>query len=388
MKSAIIEILRLVAEGSIRPEEGRELLEALRGGYPEEFDRPTEVNSPESTASVPPVGHRPPRTESLTGEVGIAPDPGGGMTDRSVHETAVPIVSSSAAVGVDGIGLGAGAGSSDTEGRTDDADPRPPPDPPASDQPTIPPDPHPADSGETDDGPRASDSSQQQRATSFLGAGHTADTPPGILLQIGLTSPPSGADGSLSSIAIRGVDGQTIRVVRGTGVELTREDAVWRLTWPGGMLFLEVPTRLGGLEVSGIPGSVGLSGYAGPFSAEEIGGGLTVHEPSAPFRVRDIRGAVRLLGLALRDGISTITTVARDVEIETAREASVTIRATSRPGAHEGGLGLDAGGEMAPDRGGRRGVWRVGAGTAQLSISQVRGQLRLHPAEGTTKETP
>jgi hypothetical protein len=210
----------------------------------------------------------------------------------------------------------------------------------------------------------------------------------GILLRIGTTGSPASPETSLSSIAIRGVEGQRIRVVRGNGVELTREDAVWQLRWPGGMLFLEVPVRLGGLAMAGIPGSVGLSGYTGPFSAEAIGGGLTVHGASAPFRIRDIQGTVRLLGLTLQDGISTITAVARDVEIETAPEASVTVRATARPDALEDSAGPDAGGLTEPDRHGRRGVWRVGAGAAQLSVSQVRGGLRLHPSEGTAKDTP
>ena len=40
MQNAVIEILRLVADGAIGPEEGQELLDALRAGYPEEFDRP------------------------------------------------------------------------------------------------------------------------------------------------------------------------------------------------------------------------------------------------------------------------------------------------------------------------------------------------------------
>jgi hypothetical protein len=146
--------------------------------------------------------------------------------------------------------------------------------------------------------------------------------------------------------------------------------------------------RLAGLDIRGIPGSVGLSGYAGPFSGEEIGAGFTVHGASAPFRIREVRGTVQLHRLALRDGISTIAAVSQDVEIETAAEASVTIRASSRAEARDDAEDFDASEEAAPDRGGRRGVWRVGTGTAQLIVSQIRGQLRLHPAGSEPKDAP
>ena len=185
------------------------------------------------------------------------------------------------------------------------------------------------------------------------------------------------------------MEAQHIRVVRGSGVELHKEDeTAWRLTWPGGLLFLEIPVRLAGLNIWGIPGSVGLSGYAGPFSGEEIGDGFTVHGASAPFRIREVRGTVQLHRLALRDGISTIAGVGQDVEIETANEASVTIRASSRAEVQDSAMDLDARGETDQDGGGRRGVWRVGGGTAQLNVSQVRGRLRLHPAKTIPKDVP
>jgi hypothetical protein len=154
------------------------------------------------------------------------------------------------------------------------------------------------------------------------------------------------------------------------------------------LLFLEIPVLLAGLDIRHIPGSVGLSGYAGPFSGEDIGDGFTVHGASAPFRIREVRGTVQLHRLALRDGISTIAGVSQDVEIETAGEASVTIRASSRAEVQDGTKDFQGRGEAEPDRGGRRGVWRVGGGTAQLNVSQIRGQLRLHPAKSTPKDVP
>ena len=328
MQDPIVEILYLVADGIIRPEEGQELLGALRVGYPEVFERPVVARPPGSAASAP------------SPELPIS------MNDtRSVP--------------------GAGGGSSGSDGLTDVADPWP---------------------GSL---PQQPDTAATDATTPYFHLGDTLEIPPGALLRIDATGPSRAADAPMTSIAIRGVAGPLIRVVRGSGVELHKEGkAVWRLTWPGGLLFLEVPERLAGLEIRDIPGSVGLSGYAGPFSGEEIGDGFTVHGASAPFRIREVRGTVQLHRLALRDGISTVAAVGQDVAIETASEASVTIRASVRGDAQDSTIDFDAKGKADPDRRGRRGVWRVGAGTAQLNVSQIRGRLRLYPAASSPKDDP
>ncbi len=324
MQNSVMEILRMVADGVIRPEEGQELLDALRTGYPEEFDRPVAARTPGSAP------------------FGLPPEL---PTDRSSIRS----------------GLGAGVGSSDSDGSTDVADPWP--------------------------GSSPKQAAAAAATTPYLQPGDVVEIPSGVLLRIDTTGPAPAEDAPMSSVAIRGVEGQLLRVVRGSGVELHKEDeAAWRLTWPGGLLFLEIPVQLAGLEIRGIPGSVGLSGYAGPFSGEEIGDGFTIHGASAPFRIRDVRGTVQLHRLALRDGISTIALVSRDVEIETASVASVTIRASSRAEAQDSTMDFEARGEIGPDRAGRRGVWRVGAGTAQLNVSQVRGQLRLHAVGSEPKD--
>ena len=54
MQDSITEILRLVADGIIRPEEGQELLGALRAGYPEEFQRSVAARAPGPVVSAPP----------------------------------------------------------------------------------------------------------------------------------------------------------------------------------------------------------------------------------------------------------------------------------------------------------------------------------------------
>ena len=328
MQNAVIEILRLVAEGAVRPEDGQELLDALHAGYPEEFERP--------------VATRP-----------LGPAPSAQSPESSTNRRSIRSV------------LGAGVGSSGSDGSTDVADPWP------------------------GSSPQQATAASTDATTPCLQTGDVVEVPSGVLLRIDTAGPSRVSDGPMDSVAIRGVAGQLIRVVRGAGVELHREDeTAWRLTWPGGLLFLEIPERLAGLEIRDIPGSVGLSSYAGPFSVEEIGDGFTVHGASAPFRIREVRGSVQLHRLALRDGISTIAAVGQDVEIETAGEASITIRASSRPEAPDRTMDFDAPGEIDPDRGGRRGVWRVGAGTAQLNVSQVRGQLRLHAAGSMPKDVP
>lgn len=222
-----------------------------------------------------------------------------------------------------------------------------------------------------------------------LPLGALIEIPAEVMLRIETSSTAGATVDPMTSLAIRGVPGLNLRVVRGDGVELHKDGpASWRLVWPNGMLFLELPARQTGLEILGIPGSVGLSGYTGPFSCEEIRGGLTVHGAAAPFRIREVQGTVRLLRLSLRDGISTISNVSHDVEIETAADASVTVRASSQPGPHDSGAGLASADEKDAGHGGRRGVWRIGTGTAQLNVGQVRGQLRLHPANGAGVDVP
>jgi hypothetical protein len=327
MQNPVIEILHLVADGIVRPEEGQVLLAALRAGYPEEFDRGAPVRRPARESS------------AIRGEP---------LSDRAGPDPPTPVPTSPA-----------------SEGPPSVADPMPSP------------------------SPKGSDPSAGETQGAHLPPGEAVVIPSTVLLRIDATGVSRSADASLNSVAIRGAAGQRVRVVRGEGVKLHREgEGVWRLTWSGGMLFLEIPVRLAGLAVQGVSGSVGLSGYVGPFSGEEIGGGFTVHGASEPFRIREVRGDVRLHRLSLRDGISTIAAVSQNVEIETAQDASVTIRASLRPEIPEGAGNLDAGGDSDSDRGGRRGVWRVGAGTAQLNVSQVRGQLRLRPSDDAARDEP
>lgn len=328
MQDSISEILRLVADGVVGPEDGHKLLRALLAGYPEEFDRPAAENLSGSSPGIP-------SSEA-------AKD---GSDNRNVP--------------------GAGLGSSDSDGSPVITDSWPGP------------------------APRLSDAVSVPAASPHLRPGDAVEIPPAVLLRIDAGGEPRAAGTAMSSLAIRGVLGQLLRVVRGSGVELHRDDeTIWRLTWPGGLLFLEIPALLAGLEICGVPGSVGLSGYVGPFSGEDIGGGFTVHGASAPFRIREVRGTVQLHRLALRDGISTIATVGQDVDIETTTEASVTIRASSRAETQDGASDLDARAEVDADRGGRRGVWRVGTGTAQLNVGQIRGRLRLHAAGSPPEEVP
>jgi hypothetical protein len=191
MQDSIIEILRLVVDGVVRPVEGQELLSALHTGYPEEFDR--------LVAALPPG----PATSAPSSEL---------PTDRSSIR-GVP---------------GAGVGSSGSDGSTDVADPWP------------------------GSSPQQPGAATADATPPYLHPGDTVEIPSGVLLRIDATGPFRAADAPMSSVAIRGVAGQRIRVVRGSGVELHKEDeTAWCLTWPGGLLFLEIPERLAGLDIRG-----------------------------------------------------------------------------------------------------------------------------------------
>jgi hypothetical protein len=196
--------------------------------------------------------------------------------------------------------------------------------------------------------------------------------------------PPTGspaAEEPRASVVVRGLETTRLTVVRGSGVRLREENGVLVLTWPGGLLLLEIPSRLCRLEFLRVRRSLGLSGYGGPFSVDDLDGTLTVHGPAAPFRVQNVRGPIRLLDLAVREGISTIAQSDGDVEIEASAEASISIRAVSTEGSVS--LGEDALGAPAAQLR-RRGVWRLGAGAAQLNVSTVRGRITLRrpPAAG------
>jgi hypothetical protein len=210
--------------------------------------------------------------------------------------------------------------------------------------------------------------------------------PPDGVVRIRARNVDSGArEDSLTSIAVRGVETDKITIVRGVGVRVRRTGKETQLSWGVGLLLLEIPTCLGSLEFESIPGSLGLSGYLGPFTVDGLAGPLTVHGPKSAFRVRNVRGLVRVLGLALRDGISTIAQSDGDVEIEVAEEASVSIRAVST----EGGVSLgESTGEAESSALRRRGVWRLGAGAAQLNVSTIRGKISLRRIPGTEEGKP
>lgn len=291
MTTPLLEILRLVAEGLVSPDEGAALVRALAAGDP--------------------------------AEVGVEAGMAVGPQLRSGREEAPP------------------------------RSPRPAPD---------------REQGED------RDASPVPGAPLRLLAGQGIELGDDTVLRIETPGREVALDDALTSVAVRGLPTQKLTLIRGTGVEVRQSGSEIFLTWPRGLLLLEVPLRLRALEIRHLGGGVGVSGYSGPFTIEEIEGPLTVHDPKSPFRIRGVRGPVRIHGLGLRDGISTIAQVGAEVEVETAPEAAVTIRADSSDGGVSFGEDPDGLGGSGPSR---RGVWRVGAGTAQLEISGVRGRILL-----------
>ncbi len=321
MSKAITELLKMVAEGRISPAEGVVLLRAMAQGYPEELGL-TGGSLPDGAVMGRPGG------QAIGGE-----EPSGAAVDG---------------------GTGSGADSESGSGADVRGDDRAGTD-------------HDRELG----GPPLR-----------LQGGQSIELSEDAILRIETPARSQALDDGMTSVAVRGLPASRLVLVRGAGVEIRRTGKELLLTWPRGLLLLEIPSRLRALEIRHLGGGVGVSGYGGPFTIEDVEGPLTVHEPRSPFRVRGVRGPVRIHGLALRDGISTIAQVGAEVEVEAGRDAAVTIRADSS----EGGVAFgDEAAGLAGTGPRRRGVWRVGAGTAQLEISGVRGRILLQRVSGPSE---
>lgn len=341
MSRALAELLKMVAEGRISPAEGVVLLRAMAQGYPEELGlaggpRPegAEVGRPGGQATGDEEA-----SGTAAGTVGAGPTgapPGG-------RRPAAGMVADRGADG--GIDVAVGGGPDIRAGTDHDRELGGPP--------------------------------------LQLQGGQSIELSEDAILRIETPARSQALEDGMTSVAVRGLPASRLVLVRGSGVEIRRTGKELLLTWPRGLLLLEIPSRLRALEIRHLGGGVGVSGYGGPFTIEDVEGPLTVHEPRSPFRVRGVRGPVRIQGLALRDGISTIAQVGAEVEVEAGRDAAVTIRADSSEGGVAFGdeaAGLDGAGPR------RRGVWRVGAGTAQLEISGVRGRILLQRASGPSEQ--
>lgn len=359
MSEARKEILRLLAEDRIRLQDAEELLAALRVGYPEEFEAATGRSGVAESREVPRTGR------GSAGRRRTTESEGRGREGRAGPRTQFADGKRPEDVRLSPLEASPGSGEAVAGG--------PPQRGPVLGV-TTPREPA-ATSAEIEQAPTESGPPHILRLTTS----ESLELPGDALLRIESSPDRARKEDTLTSVALRGLPTNRLTVVRGSGVEARQVGSEFVLTWPRGLLLLEIPNRLGTLEIRNLAGAVGISGYMGPFMVEELDGPLTVHGPASPFRVRNVRGLVRILGLALRDGISTIAQTEGDVEIEAADVASVSVRAVST----EGGVSL--GDDPVSTAGAtqrRRGVWRLGAGTAQLNVSSIQGRIWLRRSQG------
>ncbi len=212
-------------------------------------------------------------------------------------------------------------------------------------------------------------------------SGRVWDLPPGSTLRIG---PPRAGSAAPTGLGLRGVEGNRIRLYRGAGAELRAgAGGSHELVWDEGILILDIPKDLGGLEIAEIQGKMTLLHYTGPFAIEGLAGSLSVGPVQSPFRIRRVGGDIDLDALSLQGGLSTVADVGGDVRVRATRDASFSVRASSLSGQVAFGrtIAVDSG-----DPGRRRGVWRLGSGAGQLNITGVKGWIRLFQDPGFGEE--
>lgn len=337
------EILRLLAEGRITPSEAEALIDALEEGL-----------SAQTGAGDPPVRRsraaKPERARSSSGDsqaTGVA-SRGRPKSVRPASPTDTPSRRATRA-----------ASPADTPSRRATR-PAPPAEGPRH---------RPSEPTPPADRPEETPSAGAQ---GLAPAGRLWDVPPESTLRIG---PPMAGSGAPSGLGIRGVDGNRVQIYRGAGAELrATEGGACELVWDEGILIVDIPASLRGLEIAGINGKVTLLHYSGPFAIENVAGSLAVGLVRSPFRIRKVGGDVELDALSLQGGLSTVADVAGDVRVLATRDASFSVRASSLSGQVAFGrtIAVDSG---DPSR--RRGVWRLGSGAGQLNITGVKGWIRL-----------
>ena len=163
-------------------------------------------------------------------------------------------------------------------------------------------------------------------------------------------------------------------------MEIHRYENEFVLTWAKSELELEVPRHLENLFVRGFGGDVKMRDFAGSFRLEGLGGNFDIEGVHRPFRIRSVGGSVRIRDLAITDGSSHINTTGGDVEIDTAPEAAVEVKASTSLG---GSLSLPQGATIVEGRTRRKGTAMLGSGTAHLRIDTVAGWIRVRGEAGS-----
>jgi hypothetical protein len=182
---------------------------------------------------------------------------------------------------------------------------------------------------------------------------------------------------------VRPVDGDLVRVMRGSAVEVHRYEKEYFLTWAKSALEIEVPSKVTSLIARGVGGNVSIYGFPGEMRIDALGGTVVVDAPVRPFRISSVGGTVRLIDLGITSGSSSITATGGDVHISIAPDASLELRATASFG---GGLELPSGSTQVTGRTRHRGTCRFGAGAARLKVDTVAGWIRVRdPHDAATR---
>ena len=205
--------------------------------------------------------------------------------------------------------------------------------------------------------------------------GNTFEVPDGATLRIHPAIRLSVGGGSAgSAVVVRPVDGDLVRIVRGAAVEVHRFEKEYFLTWAKSALEIEVPRSVVSLVVRGVGGNVSIYGFAGEMRIDALGGTVIVDAPVQPFRISSVGGTVRVTDLGLTGGTSSITSTGGDVHVSIAGDASLELRATASFG---GGLELPVRSTQVTGRTRHRGTCRFGSGAGRLKVDTVAGWVHV-----------
>jgi hypothetical protein len=183
-------------------------------------------------------------------------------------------------------------------------------------------------------------------------------------------------------VTVRATEGDAVRVLRGSAVEVHRYENEYIVTWAKSSLELELPSAVALLVARGIGGNVSVYGFAGELRVDALGGSVIVDGPVQPLRISSVGGTVRVTDLGLTSGSSSITVTGGDVHISIAPEASLELRATASFG---GGLELPPGSTHTTGRTRHRGTCVFGERSGRLKVDTVAGWIRVRdPYERAT----
>jgi len=176
-------------------------------------------------------------------------------------------------------------------------------------------------------------------------------------------------------LTVRRATTDRVRILRGEAVEVHRRNDEFVLTWAKGPLELEVPQQVASLDVRCLGGDIDIRDFAGTMTLETMGGGLNVHAPRAPLRIRAMGGIVQVSDFGVREGSSSIHTTGGNVRVGLAPESSLRVRVSALGGE----ISFPAGVSQATVQGtaSKKAEWVVGDGVAELRVQTLGGNVRV-----------